>query len=344
MAPLEILPGAMYSTDPRIKISGAGSFPPFVNDHASHLVLVLANILRSGKEDGSNYRRLQTALEAYKKPIVVFGLGVQAPSTRLEDVSLPDEAISLMQFLSSRANAIGVRGPFTKRVLEELCGVTNVFVTGCPSLYARPEGIRALYEQVTQGSTPTVGRHSFNVTNLARPTERMLLARGILYDGYLIEPVSKVGYDYHVALNNGSEAELPYYFRQMIPDGRYALTADRVANFYRDRFHTFRTTSPWFDFNRQFVSWSYGTRFHVNMATLLAGKPALWLTHDSRTEELTEFMHLPHLPLDAAANLAPEEMLEQTNYDDFFDHVNGLFDNFSEYLQANGLPGIAKPL
>lgn len=155
MAPLNILPEAIYSTDPLIGISGAGSFRPFVNDHASHLVVVLANTLRSGVDNGAKYKRLQHALEQYSKPIVVFGLGVQAASTRLEDVSLPDEAIELMQFLSSKTNALGVRGPFTKLVLEELCSVTNAYVTGCPSLFARPEGIRALYEQEQRGTSPS---------------------------------------------------------------------------------------------------------------------------------------------------------------------------------------------
>nr|BFE86330.1 hypothetical protein GCM10020093_089310 [Planobispora longispora] len=31
------------------------------------------------------------------------------------------------------------------------------------------------------------------------------------------------------------------------------------------------------------------------------------------------------------------------DYDDFFDHVGGLFDNFNEYLAVNGLPAVERP-
>lgn len=343
MAPLSILTNSVYSTDPRVKLSGARNFRGLVNDHGSHLVLVLANVLRNGVLDGSNYAKLQHALEQYTKPIVVFGLGMQAASTDLDAVSLPQEAVELMQFLSSRSEALGVRGPFTKQVLEEICGVKNAYVTGCPSLYARPAAIRELREGLRDGAHLR-GRFSFNVTNLARPDERTLLTRGIQYDGYLIEPVSRIAYEYHLALQGSDQATLPYYFKSMLPDSQYGLSERRVQEFYRHNLRLFRQPEPWLDFNRDYVSWSYGTRFHVNMATLLAGRPALWLTHDSRTEELARFMHLPHAPLNQVAGEHPTTVAQSIDYDDFFDHVNGLFENFSEYLKINGLDGLKAPL
>ncbi len=347
MAPLEILSGSVYSSDPMFKLSGARTFRQFVNDRGTHLVIVLANILRNGREDGASYARLQNALEKYNKPIVVFGLGMQSATTNIEDVWLPREAVELMQFLSSRAPLLGVRGEFTKRVLVELCGVKNAFVTGCPSLYSRPTAIRDLWEMHKEGGTRfdrLRGVASANVTNLARESERRILASAIRSNHYLVEPVSRVGYEYHVALQRGEDAELPYYFKAMLKDRSYGLSRKSVEYYYRSNYRYFRHTAPWLEFNSEFCSWSYGSRFHVNMATLLSGRPALWLTHDARTVELTSFMGLPNYDLESASELSESELYREMNLDLLFDKIPWLFQNFSTYLSENGLNGVASPI
>lgn len=343
LAPLEIIPGSVYFTDDRFRLSGARSFREFVNNYGTHLIVVLANVLRNGKKDGSIYSRLQRALEKYDKPIVVFGLGIQAEHMDIDSISLPPEAISLMQFLSSRAEVVGVRGEFTRKVLAELCGVKNAYVTGCPSLFARPNAIRELQTAHKNGEIAH-GSPAFNVTNLAREQERHILATGIRTNAFMVEPVSRSGYDYHRALQLNDEVEPPYYLKSMLKQSQYHLTSDKVREYYKTRFRMFRQTQPWFDFNREFVSWSYGTRFHGNMATLLSGRPAVWLTHDARTEELADFMHLPRVPLRDAAQMSTQDIFKHTDLEEFFDNINGLFRNFNRYLELNGLKGIEAPL
>ena len=41
---------------------------------------------------------------------------------------------------------------------------------------------------------------------------------------------------------------------------------------------------------------SVGLRLHGNMVAWQAGTPALWVYHDSRTQELAETMALPRMP------------------------------------------------
>jgi polysaccharide pyruvyl transferase WcaK-like protein len=43
-----------------------------------------------------------------------------------------------------------------------------------------------------------------------------------------------------------------------------------------------------------------GTRLHGNMAAIAAGTPGVIIAHDSRTGELGQTMHLPHLDFEAA--------------------------------------------
>jgi hypothetical protein len=74
------------------------------------------------------------------------------------------------------------------------------------------------------------------------------------------------------------------------------------------------------------------------MAAVVSGKPAIWVTHDERTKELTEFMHLPSIDIEHALDIDLLTPLKKDLYDDFFDHYPKLINNFNEYLNANALP------
>ena len=91
-------------------------------------------------------------------------------------------------------------------------------------------------------------------------------------------------------------------------------------------------------FNKESVAYGYGTRFHVNMATILSGKPATWITHDTRTQEFCDFLHLPHVSLEQSAEMEPEDFRAAADYEAFFDHLPALFDNWASYLESHGLP------
>lgn len=55
-------------------------------------------------------------------------------------------------------------------------------------------------------------------------------------------------------------------------------------------------------YSKENISFAFGTRFHGNMVAMHNGIPALWVTHDSRTKELTDFLHLPCVPLEIINN------------------------------------------
>ena len=59
---------------------------------------------------------------------------------------------------------------------------------------------------------------------------------------------------------------------------------------------------------------------------------------------MAEFMHLPHVELEEAALMHPDELRNQLLLDDFFDALPALYQNFSYYLIENGLPGIKCPV
>ncbi|GIH75765.1 polysaccharide pyruvyl transferase family protein [Planobispora longispora] len=339
-APFEMFDDCVFRLDRQWRtLTGAATFAEFVNRHCTHLVFTMANTLKIGSDDPAPFIRLQSLLDQIDKPVVIFGLGVQSDTDDLTGATLPAEAISVMRRLQDRCAVIGVRGRTTQRVLEQVCGVTNVKVVGCPSLFSRPAHLARLRESLKEGH----GRPAFCGTKLHQPLETRMLRNAIRHDAFLVEPSNRRNHQFYVDVSSGRHRpRLPRFLRD---DGEHGpkLARDRIEDYYQRRYRLFRDTKSWYRFNEESVSFTYGTRFHVNMASILSGKPALWLTHDARTRELTDFLHLPAVPLADVADMDVHDIRSLIDYDDFFDHVGGLFDNFNEYLAVNGLPAVERP-
>ncbi|MDQ2624763.1 MAG: polysaccharide pyruvyl transferase family protein [Actinomycetota bacterium] len=341
-APFEMFPGAVDYADGDWRASGARSFAEYVDEHCSHLIVTMANSFRSGEQDGTRYSRFISMLEQYNKPIVVFGLGIQAPTTDLDRVELHPEAIRMMQVLGERCVVVGGRGATTAEAFLRFAGVENTFVTGCPSLYSRPEAI----EQLARNPHPAgkERRIAYSPTKLNKDDELALLYRNIQAGSYLIEagnPKHERFYDWATGPRDEPQ-RVPRHLRPLVRS-EGGPTRAKLAQFFEDRYRMFRNPYDWYDFNSRNVSFTYGTRFHVNMASLLSGVPAMWLTHDARTEELTDFPHVPSMSVEAAVDLSPEDIRGRVDYTAFFSEVPALFDRFNEYLALNGLPQIAAP-
>lgn len=337
-APLRMFDSAYFIKDHHYPALGYENFAAFVNARCSHLVVTLANTLKLGETDNTKYQRLLDFLSRIEKPVVVFGLGIQSKDTRLDEAVLPPKAIELIQHLSTRAPYVGVRGEFTKQVLEKLCGIRNAFVTGCPSIFSNPDAFKALRANLAS----PLGRPAFSGTKYFEEAENRLLIDAVQRGHWLIEPVNKFNHQYHLKVITDSDThdDVPYFLKSQTPAREYGAEHP-VRQYFLTRYRLFRNVSDWYKFNADAVSCTYGTRFHVNMASLVSGKPALWLTHDARTRELVEFMHLPHVDVNADALQDTTDAAGLTrlmDYEAFFDHLPRLHNNFNHYLESNGLP------
>lgn len=344
VAPLKMFyPYAVHSSDESWKLSGEESFRNFVNKKCSHLIITLANILRLGRVNGESYERFKKSLEQYDVPFVVFGLGVQGDSFDIDNAYLCPEAISLVKFLSEKSALLGCRGEFTKKVIEKLCGVDNSYVTGCPSFFSNPyqfdkieESLHILKARKFKHSKP-----AFNITGAQKPSERKILVNGISEDLFQIEPVMKSAYEYSLFANSGGKCVVPYFLKRSVIDKE--LSENQILEFYAKNFRMFRCPDVWGEFVKESVSFSYGSRFHCNMQTILSGKPALWFTHDARTSELVDYLNLPNLSIDDAVDMQCDELIEGLSYDQFFNGLGSLFSRFNYYLTENGLSEVEVP-
>ncbi|WP_190271892.1 polysaccharide pyruvyl transferase family protein [Chlorobium phaeobacteroides] len=333
-APFKILHSAYFIKDYNYRSLGYTDFVDFVNRKCSHLIITLSNTLKLNDPDDSKYKRLFGFLLKIEKPVIVFGLGIQAKNIDIDSAILPQTAIELVKYLSSKSVLLGVRGEITKMIVDKLCGINNSYVTGCPSIFTDIESVYRVRENMKKN----YGIPLFSGTRYFDDEEGRLLMQSIDDDSWLLEPVNKYNHKFYLKsiTNTSSYEDIPYYLKKKINKNDLKAIY-KVTEYFKKRYRLFRNIDDWYQFNRDSVSFSYGTRFHVNMATLISGKPALWITHDSRTQELVDFMCLPNISIDKAQYMSCSEFYALTNYEEFFDNYSYLIENFKRYLNANDL-------
>jgi hypothetical protein len=73
-------------------------------------------------------------LEKLKIPVVVFGIGAQAPTRG--PLTLSDETKRVLRLIADHTASVGVRGAYTAEVLWNI-GIKNVRIVGCPTAFRR---------------------------------------------------------------------------------------------------------------------------------------------------------------------------------------------------------------
>lgn len=312
----------------------------FANENASHYVLSAANFLLF--EDMSDQRRqayeeMQKSLEKLTIPLVVLGIGVQAPRRwNPIDHKLPKEAVQLMSFLGHKCELISVRGEFTASVFRDYAGVRNTIVTGCPSFFQNPRAFSNLREFL---ASKRKGNVSYNMTNYRKPAEQELMARAIHSDNFWIGVTKDELYRFFLESNQNFElASVPESLRFLFDQMKHPITRDHLAKYYTRRYRHYSDAHSWNEFNKEQIRFSYGTRFHANMSVLNSGKPALWIVHDSRTQEMVDALNLPHVTLTEAVENDLNDLEESLNYEELFDGLVEKYQIFNRFLKVNDLP------
>lgn len=337
-APFELFPDCLFYTDARFG-PGRMNFIEYLNSECSHIIITMANTLRIGRPDGAPYGRLREFLDKCRVPIVIFGLGAQSRAQEFPADGLPTEAIELMKYLGDRTELVGVRGDYTAAVFEHYAGVRNTYVTGCPSFFSRPFAFDQLADSLRANRQ---GRPAFNVTRLGDPHEARLAALAINEDLHWIEAANPRTTAFANRLRRGvANPRIPDELARLAPPR--GLPRERLEDYFSRRFQLFRETPSWYAFNTDCVGFTFGTRFHGNMASLLSGVPALWVTHDTRTEEFTDYLRLPAVRKEDAAGLGVAELRALIDYSAMYEALPGLFDRFNHYLAVHGLPAVPRP-
>ena len=260
--------------------------------------------------------------------ITMSGLGAQAypPNDTPKKLvaALSESKKNFFRMAGDRCVSLGIRGEFTAECLD-IMGIHNYRIIGCPTAYKYMDG---KYRELP---APKADRTVFTVTGKT-PMESALVRFG---------------------RDNGSEllmqmpTEMPEILEGVVPSDEtfvrglpdLGMTKDEYIEFVKAHGHIFFNMDDWNRFmNEGKFTFSYGSRFHGNMSAMLCGIPALWITHDSRTRELVDTLHLPHITFEKFRSMTnAEEMLEYCDYSDFYKAYPKLCSEYRSYLEENGL-------
>lgn len=275
-------------------------------------------------------------VEKLDMPVCVFGLGSQARQGQsLAEAEVDPRSVRLLQVLADKSEVVAVRGEFTADLCRKL-GVHNVQVVGCQSAYV--VGVRNWDRTLKVPQTPRRP-----VTNLSLgPNETALLRLAmrvkadVIGQGNPVEEGIKLGrIDRESFVANTHDGfTWPFLERLFKAD---KLDRGAYFDYVQAHFHKFYTVRDWRDHMRRY-DFCFGTRFHGNMAALLAGVPALWLAHDMRTDELCRHLNLPVMPHDDLKGVRRlSELTERTDYGAFRAAFPARLAEFRDYLARNGV-------
>ncbi|SDR88144.1 polysaccharide pyruvyl transferase family protein [Actinopolymorpha singaporensis] len=296
-----------------------------INERYDVFVVPLANAFRPTFH--ASLDRLTKLIEQLTVPVVVVGVGAQVGEDYATD-SLAPMNESVRRFASAvldRSASIGVRGELTARYLKGL-GFADVDIIGCPSMFLYgdtfPEiratevgpdsriAINLSPDAIPIGDVEGIVRHVWercpHLTYYAQNT----------VDGELLlwgdtTPESGISEDFPRHLTH-----------RLLRENKMRLPLDPATWIRELREHDF----------------AFGTRIHGNVAALLAGTPAVVLTHDSRTLELCRYFDLPYRPLAGLpAETDPRELYEDADFSAMLKGHAERFDRVVTFLDRNGL-------
>lgn len=228
---------------------------------------------------------LAEILEKSRLPVCCVGLGAQIDASQVGN--LTPGTLRLLHVLSDRSTRIGVRGSQTADLMNKL-GIKNVEVLGCPSLF-----------------------QAFGIPKIEFPEPDTAWAVGGSFTRFVLSPGREDQFQQKLARYLFRVADR-IYFQSEIEEIRFLAKESSVsralANFYlqptdvveatlKRKGRCFNNLDDWID-DLKDCSVFFSSRIHGCVASVLAGRPAILLTHDVRTRELAESMALANFPIE----------------------------------------------
>lgn len=297
----------------------------------SHIVIVMANAVRLGRETNSlavHHETMRRNIEKTTRRVVVFGLGAQSPHGGETSYKTAPETLKLLKVISERSRRIAVRGEFTADTLRVL-GIDNPEVIGCQSCFLSREPD---FPHDLINLAPERTKVVFNYTSMI--AEKKLIKTAVESELDMIgqievyEAHAKVGVPHDLGKDMKKFTDMLSFI---------GISEEQYAAYCRAHFFRFADVDTWLNHMRQY-NFSFGTRFHGNMFALQAGTPSLWIVHDERTRELCNFLKLPQVSLETALELGDARKLrERVDYGDFLKAYSERYRRLKAYIQDAGL-------
>ncbi|WGR61794.1 hypothetical protein E3U26_13525 (plasmid) [Paracoccus ferrooxidans] len=256
------------------------------------LVLSAANFISEKKE----LVRLRDALNVIGDavPMMVLGAGMQGEP---ELSKMHPSVQEILDIYNRRARVFGVRGHQTEAWLHKN-GFTNARALGCPSMFVFPSSILSISAEaaIEAGERANVmaagyltfkgGRNYERGVKLAKALQNIRSSYVFQDEFFAYGDLIDARGSFNDATCTGDRERLNAFLT------KHTKIPVNFSNYYY-----FSETSAW----RQ-VALTHdvyiGDRFHGGVAALQVGRPGIFLSHDNRVAELTDFFDLPRMTTD----------------------------------------------
>lgn len=301
--------------------------PDEIPQSKSACIMPSANFLIAGGDTFIN--QCQHFLDHTDCPVTLAGLGAQST----KELNTPAKLISALteskkyfcKTLSERSVTIGVRGEFTAECLEKM-GIKNYRIIGCPSAYHFLNGCPPKLP------SPSLTKCQITVTTGNKYESKLIRAGKELDAIWMMQMMTEMP---ECAFEDKWVS--PVWVEKRFPD--LGISVNAYKQYMKKNAKIFFDFKEWNEFYQNSgdpFTFAFGSRFHGNMAAFRNGIPALWITHDSRTSELTQTLHLPSITQKEWWEFDRfEDLLSHCNYDNFYQNYPFLLQNYVQFLEEN---------
>lgn len=258
------------------------------------IVVPSANFIR----ENFDLTSMVNFLEKIELPLIFLGLGAQARDYEQTEFDFHPSINKLIALVRERSKFVSVRGDFTAQLLERM-GIRQPLVTGCPSNHINPSNelpsmiarklSKPLRSFITHGDEPWPKDASKQVV------ERKLIDWTNNGPSMMSQQSVPAFMEYIRKENPAANSEVPDKRESALRNALMpTATISEFRNFIASKLRVYFSVHQWLEDSAKY-DFSIGLRLHGNMVAWQAGTPALWIYHDSRTQELAETMELPRI-------------------------------------------------
>lgn len=303
----------------------------YINSHYDYFILPFANAFRISF--AKDLKAITKFVKQLTIPCIVVGVGAQAPMGKEPANPALDAAVTdFMKAVLEKSSIVGLRGEFTADYLKRL-GFTpekDFTVIGCPSMYLYG-GV--LPEMEVKELTPESNVSTNSKIQLGQPFHNFM-ARS-----------RKAIPNYHYVMQVIQEINLMYYGID-IPDGFAKTIPEHFPVSYDDPMYqsgkgiSFVNVPTWLEYLRN-KDFSYGSRIHGNIASILAGTPCFIMVSDERIRELVDYHQIPHMfNRDLTDDVNIFDLHEHADFSGIHKGHDKRFAHYLDFLHENGLETI----
>nr|WP_329609988.1 polysaccharide pyruvyl transferase family protein [Microaerobacter geothermalis] len=307
-----------------------------IRNSADVIVMGASNFIN----ERSDFEITAENLQKLKMPIIVLGIGAQAPNVSVKKIKLTKGTEKFLHLISEYSESIGVRGEYTAELLNNL-GIKNTTIIGCPTYYLSKDiNFKVKMQKINHDDSL---RPALNYTNIRQKCDEIIIKYAfnnkidVIGQTEFIEDYWKKG----IAINpnNSIVASLEIQKEQLYKK-ILGTNTDVIKAYFKDHFSQYYDIDEWAEQVKKY-NFFFGTRFHGNMIAIQNGIPALLVAHDSRTKELAEFCNIPYLE---AKNLTEDinltRLYSEMDYSKFNEEYPIKFRKYVEFLKLNNVTDV----